>query len=1035
MFCDLVGSTHLASQLDPEDWREVVRAYQETAATVIQRYGGHIAQYLGDGLMVYFGWPQAHEDDARRAVHTGLGIVEVIGTLNTRLAADYAMHLAVRIGIHTGPVVVGEMGGGGRHEHLAMGETPNIAARLEELAAPDTVVISATTARLVQNTFILEALGVPALKGVSKPLALARVIRPRDAEPEVEDTMTGGVKVLVGRNEESGLLLRRWEQSKEGVGQVVLVSGEAGIGKSALVEGLRTHVRQEGARRIAFRCSPYHMHSALYPVIEYVQRVLDFALEDVSEIKLAKLERVLHTYSLPLDEVVPLFAALLSVSLPAERYPSLALTPQQQRQQTHDAFVAWMLEEAERQPLLVVWEDLHWVDPSTLELLGLLLEQVPLVPMLNVLTFRPEFTPPWPIRSHMTPLTLNRLERVQVEALILQLAGGKALPGEVVQHIVTRTDGVPLFVEELTKMLLASDLLWETAEHYELTGPLLTVAIPATLQESLMARLDQLNMAREVAQLGAVLGREFAYDMLQALATMEDGTLQDGLAQLVAAELLYQRGRPPRATYIFKHALIRDAAYASLLRSTRQQVHQRVAQLLEVEFPETVATQPELVAYHYTEAGRAEQALGYWQHAGQRALEHSAHLEAIGHLRQGLALLPALPDTPTRTQQELELQMALGPALMAIQGFAAPEVAQAYDRARALCQRVGDTPQLFPVLHGLWRFYVNRAAFPRAHELGEQLLVLAQRLGDPALRLEAYRALGQTVFWRGELSAVRTHMEQGLALYDSQHHGAHAVVYGQDPGVVCYAFAAWAAWLLGYPDQAWHHIQAALTLSHELAHPFSLAYALICTAIIHRFRREVSASQAHAEAVVTLATEQRFVFWGAWGTILRGRALADQGHGDEGITQMQQGLAAYEVTGAAVFRPTFLALLAEAYGQMGQLEKGLVTLTEALTLVDTTGECFWAAELHRLKGHLLLLQSSDNQHEAETSFQQAIDIATQQQAKSLELRTATSLARLWQQQGKRTAAYDLLAPVYHWFIEGFDTADLQEAQALLEEFA
>jgi predicted ATPase len=723
------------------------------------------------------------------------------------------------------------------------------------------------------------------------------------------------------------------------------------------------------------------------------------------------------------------------VSLPEERYPPLALTPQQQRQQTHDALVAWMLEEAERQPLLVVWEDLHWADPSTLELLGLLLEQVPIVPMLNVLTFRPEFTPPWPTRSHMTPLTLNRLERSQVEALILQLAGGKALPREVVQHIVTKTDGVPLFVEELTKMLLASDLLWEAADHYELTGPLLTVAIPDTLQESLMARLDQLNMAREVAQLGAVLGREFAYDMLRALATMEDETLQDGLAQLVAAELLYQRGRPPRATYIFKHALIQDAAYASLLRSTRQQVHQRVAQLLEVEFPETVATQPELVAYHYTEAGRAEQALGYWQRAGQRALQRSANLEAIGHLRQGLTLLPALPDTPTRTQQELELQMALGPALMATQGFAAPEVAQTYDRARALCQRVGDTPQLFPVLHGLWRFYVNRAAFPRAQEIGEQLLLLAQRLGDPALRLEAHRALGQTAFWRGELSAVRTHMEAGLALYDSHHHGAHAVVYGQDPGVVCHAFAAWAAWLLGYPDLAWHRMQAALTLSRELAHPFSLAYALICMAIVHRFRREVPASQAHAEAVVTLATEQRFVFWGAWGTILQGRALANQGHGDEGTTQMQQGLAAYEVTGAAVFRPTFLALLAEAYGQMGQLEKGLVTLTEALTLVDTTGECFWVAELHRLKGTLLLVQSSDNQPEAETSFRQAIDIATQQQAKSLELRAAMSLSRLWQQQDKRHEAYDLLAPVYEWFTEGFDTADLQEAKVLLEELA
>jgi predicted ATPase len=581
-------------------------------------------------------------------------------------------------------------------------------------------------------------------------------------------------------------------------------------------------------------------------------------------------------------------------------------------------------------------------------------------------------------------------------------------------------------------MLLASDLLREVADHYELTGSLLTVAIPETLQESLMARLDQLNTARDVAQLGAVLGREFSYGLIQGLADMDDGTLQDSLARLVAAELLYQRGRPPRATYVFKHVLIQDAAYASLLRSRRQQLHQRIAQLFEVHFPEILETQPEVVAYHYAEAGRAEQAISYWNRAGQRALQYSANLEAIGHLRQGVALLPALPDTPTRTQQELELQMALGPALMATQGFAAPDVAQTYDRARDLCRRVGDTPQLFPVLHGLWRFYVNRAAFQTAHELGEQLLELAQRFGDSALRLEAHRALGQTAFWKGELSAVRVHMEEGLTLYDSHQHRAHAMIYGQDPGVVCYAFSAWAAWLLGYPDQARHRIETALALSWEREHPFSLAYALICTAIVHRFRREVLASQAQAEAVVILSTEQRFVFWGAWGTILRGRALADQGQSDEGITQIQQGLTAYEATGAAVFRPAFLALLAETYGQIGKLEKGLVILTEALTLVDTTGECFWAAELHRLKGDLLLLQSSDNQPEAEASFQKALDISHHQQAKSLELRAAASLARLWQRQDKCQDAYELLAPVYEWFTEGFDTADLQDAKAVLE---
>jgi class 3 adenylate cyclase/predicted ATPase len=1033
MFCDLVDSTQLAHRLDPEDYRAVVRTYQETAATVIHPFDGYIAQYLGDGLLVYFGYPQAHEDAAARAVHASGAIIDAMAPLNTRLEPQYGVRVAVRIGLHTGRAVVGAMGSGVRQEQLAMGDTPNIAARLQSLAAPDTAVCSATTARLVQRAFALEDLGVYTLKGVAEPLPVFRVRGPLQAPRDDEETVASGVFFLVGRDEEIGLLRRRWEQSRRGLGQVVLISGEAGIGKSALVEGLRTQVRTEGLPRVAFRCSPYHHNSALYPVITHLEHLLRFERDDPPAARLDKLEHGMQDYSLPLDEAVPLFAALLSVPLPEGHSPALWLTPQQQKQQTLDALVAWLLEEAERQPLLVSWEDLHWADPTTVELLGLVLEQTPTVPMLHVLTSRPEFSPPWPMRSHMTPITLNRLERPQVESLIAHLARGKALPAEVVQHIVAKTDGVPLFVEELTKMLLDSPLLREAATHYELTGPLQAVAIPETLQDSLMARLDQHNTAKEAAQLGAVLGREFAYEMLQLLWVQGAEMLQTALAQLVKAELLYQRGRPPRARYLFKHALIQDTAYTSMLRSTRQQYHQQIARLLEAQFPEAVETQPELIAHHYTAAGLVEPAVGYWQQAGQRALQRSANLEAIGHLRHGLALLHALPDTPGRSQQELEIHMALGPALMMTQGFAAPEVAQTYDRARELCQRVGDTPQLFPVLHGLWRFYVNRAMFQTAYELGERLLQRARCLDDPALVLEAHRVLGQTVFWRGDLQAVRTHMEHGLALYDSRQHRTHATVYGQDPGVVCHAFAAWAAWLLGYPDQARHHIQAALTLSRELAHPFSLAYALICTAIVQRFLRDGPASQAHAEAVVAIATEQGFAFWGAWGTILRGRALADQGHADEGIAQMQQGLAAYEATGAVVFRPAFLTLLAEVYGQVGQPETGLATLTEALGLVDTTRECFWAAEMHRLKGELLLALPTAPQEAAAAALHQALDIARQQQAISLELRAAMSLSRLWQGQGKQAKARVLLAPIYDWFCEGFDTADLQEARALLAE--
>jgi predicted ATPase/class 3 adenylate cyclase len=1033
LFCDLVGSTQLSGQLDPEDLRAVVRAYQEAAAEVIQHYAGHIAQYLGDGLLVYFGYPTAHEDDARRAVHTGLGIVEAVATLNTRLAAQYGIQLAVRLGIHTGPVVVGVMGGGGRHEHLALGETPNIAGRLQALAPANTVVMSAVTARLVQGTFALEALGTHTLHGVAEPMMVNRARGLLATSSPDEEFVTATVPVLVGREEESGLLRRRWEQSKAGLGQVVCISGEAGIGKSALVEGLRAQVRVEGLPRITFRCSPYHTTSALYPVITHIERLLQWAPGDASATRLAKLEAGLQPYDLPLTEVVPLFAALLSVPLPAERYVPLAVTPQQQKQQTLDALVAWMAAEAERQPVLVAWEDLHWADPTTLEVLGLVIEQAPTVPMLHVLTYRPEFNPPWPQRSHITPLVLNRLERPQVEALITQRAGGKTLPNEVVQHIVVKTDGVPLYVEELTKMLLASPLLREEAAQYRLTGPLRAVAIPDTLQDALMARLDQLNTAKEVAQLGAVLGREFAYELLQAIAPQDEDTLQAGLAQLVEAELLYQRGRPPRARYLFKHALIQDAAYASLLNSTRQQVHRQIAEVLETRFLTLVETQPELVAQHYTAAGCHEQAVRYWQQAGQHASTRSAYLEAINHVTIGIELLKTLPETPTRTQQALTLYIALGAALQMTKGQAAPEVEHAYTQARALCQQVGETPELVPVLLGLWRFYNIQQQFQMARELGETLLRLAQRTHDPALAVVAHYALGWTWFCLGALPAARQHLEEGSARYMPDQRRAQVFGIGQDPGVACRVFVAWTLWLLGYPAQALTRLHDALVLAHELSHPISLAFARCLAATVSQLRRDVPAAYEHAEAAVTLSTEQAFTQWAAMGTILRGWALAMQEQGEAGMAQVRQGIAAWRTTGAALLVPWFCTLLAEVSAHLGYTENGLQALIEACTLVEQHEERFWEAEVYRLRGVLLLRQPEAPQAEVEAWLQRALDVARRQEAKSLELRAAISLGRLWQQQGKRDEARALLAPIYGWFTEGFDTADLQEAKTLLEE--
>jgi class 3 adenylate cyclase/predicted ATPase len=1045
MFCDLVGSTPLAEQLDPEDRREVMRAYQQTCAEVIQRFEGHIAQYLGDGLLVYFGYPQAHDDDAQRAVQAGLRILAAMETLNTRLEWDKRLHLAVRVGIHTGLVVVGAMGGAGRQEQLALGDTPNVAARIQGLAAPDTVLISAATHRLVQGYFTMAALGPQVLKGVAAPVPVYRVLGASAAQSRLDVAAATGLTPLVGREPEVALLLERWAQSQAGLGKVVLLSGEGGIGKSRLVEVLRQRVVSENSPRITFRCSPYHTNSALYPVIEHLQRLLQFMRDDTPEEKLRKLEEALmHTPSPPMGErvgvreerpeVVPLFAALLSVPLPDGRYPPLHLSPQQQRQQTLDALVAWLLAETERQAVLVVWEDLHWADPSTLELLSLVIEQAPTARMLTLVTYRPEFHPPWAPRSHLTQLTLGRLPRPQVETLVRQLMGGKPLPAEVLAQAIAKTDGVPLFVEELVKMLLESGLVREEADRYTLTGPLPPLAIPATLQDSLMARLDRLATGRAVAQLSAVLGREFAYELLRAVALLDDATVQRGLAQLVDAELLYQRGRLPQARYLFKHALIQETAYQSLLKSTRQQYHQRIAQALAAQFPEIVETQPELVARHYTEAGLTEQAIPYWQWAGQQALQRSANPEAVQHLTTGLALLATRPETPARAQQELELQLALGPALTATKGQA-PEVEQTYARARELCRQVGETPQLFPTLRGLCWFYVSRGALPTARELGEQLLGLVQREAAPTPLLEAHAALGTTLFFLGEYATAWTHLEQGIALTDLAAQRAEVLRHDVVPGVTCLAFAAWALWCLGYPTQAMQRSQEALALAQELAHPQSLAQARHWAASLHHRRREVPAVQVQADALLTLATAQGFPLFVGYGTCWLGWALAMQGQSAEGLAQLRQGLAALLAMGLTLSQPLCLVLLAEAAGNAGQVAEGLRLLGEALAVMEESRRGDLLAEAYRLQGELRLRQAVPEVAQAEACFQQALAIARRQQAKSWELRTATSLSRLWQQQGKRDEARALLAPIYGWFTEGFDTADLQEAKRLLDELA
>jgi class 3 adenylate cyclase/predicted ATPase len=1031
MLCDLVASTELAGRFDPEELRDVLRAYQDVADEVVRRFGGVIARYVGDGLLIYFGYPEAHEDDGPRAVRAGLGIVAAVRQLQARLAPTLeplrGIPLRVRIGLHTGMAVMGAMGDSDHRDDMAaVGDTPNVAARIQGLADPDTVLLTEATYRLLRGAFACEALGPRSLKGIADPVTVYRVVAEQET---LEGLAPARLSPLIGRAREVGLLLERWAQVKEGLGQVVLLSGEAGIGKSRLVQALKTHTATEAHLRLECRCSPHHQHTALYALTELLQRALDIERHHAEDERLARLERTLREYGLPAEDAVPFLAPLLGLGLPPDRYPPLALNPDRHRQRTLETVVALVLELAARQPVLLIVEDLHWVDPSTLECLGLLIEQAPTARVLALLTARPDFVSPWASRAHLTPLMLSRLRRSQIEALVTAVAGGKALPDPVVEQVVSKTDGVPLFIEELTKMVLESGLLQERGNRYELAGPLPPLAIPATLQDSLMARLDRLATVKAVAQLAATIGRSFPYALLHAVSSLDERTLRRELAKLLDAELLYQRGTPPHATYTFKHALIQDAAYHALLKSTRQQYHQRIAETLEAKFPEMVATQPELLAHHYTEAGLVAEAVPYWQTAGHQAALRSAYVEAIGHLGKGLEAVGMLPDKPERARRELGLRLALGVALIAVKSWAAPEVGRTYARARELCREVGEPAQLLRTLRGLSAFHWTRAELATARETAEECLDQATRIGDQMAILRARVALGIPLLWIGELARAREHLEQTSVLESLRL--ASAGVFVQDHVVTARSSGAVLLWLQGYPDQALTSMQAALSTAETLGHPFSLAMALYSSAQLHQLRREGPATDERAHALVSLSTERGFTFWLGTGLTLGGWALVERGQLDEGVAETVRGLATERSTGTEVAQPVGLTVLADSCWKAGRLAEGLEAVARALDIARRTGGRMYEAEMHRVQGELLLKDGRPDA-EAAACFQQALDAARQQQARSWELRAATSLARLWQREGKREDARRLLAEIYGWFTEGFDTADLRDARALLD---
>ncbi len=1040
LFCDLVNSVGLSERLDPEELRETLAAYHRVCATVIRRFEGHTHNYLGDGIMVYFGFPSAHEDDAQRAVRTGLRIVEAVEQLNSRLQSEYGIDLHVRIGIDTGLVVAGAPAADEGMEDVAVGVPPNIAARLQALAAPDSVVISAAAYRLIAGYFDCRDLGLHAIRGISQPMAIYQVLHESGARTRLDVAARRGLPPMQGRDDELATLADRWAQARAGQGGVALVAGEPGIGKSRLIWALQQHVAQSpDAFLVHLDCSPYFMNTAFYPVVQMLERFLEFGLDDAGQ-RLDKLDGLLAQYGFDLPTVGPLLAGLLGVQS-GDRYPPLDLPADRQRQLTIDALITILLVRADYQPLLVVAEDLHWIDPSSLDLLTQLIEHVPRTRQLVVLSFRPEFKPPWPDGPELERLNLNRLDREASARIVTEIVGMPA-PAELLDQLVEKADGVPLYLEELTKLVSEQGLISHGSGRLDPARPRPALAIPATLADSLTARLDRLTDAKGVAQLGAAIGRQFSYELLEAVAnptaSVDTRTLRRHLARLVDAGLLFVEHDARGETYTFKHALIQDAAYGSLLRTTRQQYHRHIAQALTEHFPATVKTAPELLAHHYTQASMMAEAVPCWLDAGQRALRASANPEAIAHLTTGLDLLADLPAGPERAGVELQFRLTLGPAYMAIRGYAAPEVEACYQRARELCRELGDTPpQLVPALHGLWTNHIVRAQHTSALALGEQVLQLGAATNDDGLLLQGNMEVGWSHYFLGELEQAREHLERVLALYDPERHSSHAFTYGDDPATSARSALAQVLWLLGYPDQALRCSEENLAILRSLVqHPYSVAFGFTLAAFLRQYLGDPLAARALAEEAVVISEAHGLAYMGAMASMFEGWARTREGELDEGMAQMRRGLAAQLATGAELARPYWLWLLAEVCQRTGAAREGLALLDDADAAIEHTHERYWEAEIHRLRGRLLLATAEPAAPaSAEACYRRALEVARRQGARSLELRAAVSLSRLWQAADRHDEARELLAPIYEWFTEGLDHPELREAAALLDELS
>ncbi len=1030
LFCDLVGSTPLSQQLDAEEWREVIAQYQLAASGAVARFGGYVAKNLGDGLLIYFGWPAAREDDPERAVRAGLAIVDAMVPLNATFAADHGARLEVRIGMHTEPVVIADGG-------EVFGETANIAARVQSAAEPDTVAITAATHRLVAGTFVVEDRGPQMLRGVREPVTLYRVVQPSGMHSRL-DIAAGRLTGFVGREPELATVIDHWERAQDGEGQNIFIMGEAGIGKSRLVRQLREHLAGIPHTWLECEATPYTESTPFHPVIELVRQGLALAPEDTLRDKLEKIDAALTRANLVSPGAMTLMADFLNLER-SEGTPPLAMSPELRRRKTMELLAAWELALAEAQPLVVVVEDLHWSDPSSLELLGRLIAQSATARVMLIGTARPEFVAPWPERSNLTAIKLARLTKRQARTVIERVAtavkdadpsapeadrdgaltpklSDPALSDQMVDAIVARADGIPLFLEELTRTILEPGVARRVEE------------IPATLADSLMARLDRLSAAKEVAQRASVLGREFSYRLLAAVVELEEAALRDGLARLDEAEILFVRGEPPQSSYIFKHALVQEAAYESLLKRTRRQLHARVVEVLLAQFPERAAAEPEVMARHAELGGQTEEAITYYQRAGEQTQARSAHGEAIAQFRKAIALLATQPEGAQRDTHEVALQLLLGGSLIADRGFAHPEVEAPYERARVLCDAAGDAGRLGIAQLGLAYFHYNRGDVERGRALAAEVLALAEAEGSVELLVMAHLNVAEPEYYQGKFASSLTHCERAFALYDPARH-SEFLPTGSHIGVPALGYGAWNLWILGWPDSALARAEEAVSLGRRLNHPFSLVRALFFETSIHRNRRDRARQQERAADVVALSEIQGFPLFVGFGRYYYATARVVAGD-VAGLRESLEALTLIRETGYQ--SPWILILLAETQQAAGQLAEARATVAAALAISAQLGQPYWDAKLQRLDGDLILATGGAPE-EAAARYQQALEIARVQDAKSLELHAATSLARLWQDQGKRAEARDLLAPIYAWFTEGFDTGDLKDAKALLDD--